>query len=72
MDKDIEVAEGEEVLGYENMSMTEALKTIMLGKVVAVPATKDPGAAVVKMEVQEKDIPSGFEIVGDVAHMNFS
>ena len=57
LDKSIEISESEVEIGYENLNMVEALRTILL--------TKDK-------KFTEKEIPSGFETVGDIAHMNFS
>ena len=46
-------------LGYENVNMNDALKKIM-----------NPDDA--KPQFNESEIPSGFEIIGDIAHLNLS
>lgn len=71
LDKDIEINEGEIELGYENLTMVEALRVILLEKGAKKNGhqEKENGAAA---KLTEKDIPSGFETIGDVAHMNFS
>ena len=46
-------------LGYENYNMNDALKKIM-----------NPDEA--NQQFDESEIPSGFEIIGDIAHLNLS
>lgn len=61
----IEKSEGEIEIGYENLNMVEALRVIIFSQQDKV---LDPSLP----RLTAKDIPSGFETVGDVAHMNFN
>ena len=58
----LEVIEDEIEFGYDNLTMSEALKLLVTSMQKLGQHT----------ELQEKDIPSGFETVGDVAHMNLN
>lgn len=61
----IEIEEKNQDISYDNFSMNEALKIIMN----AATNNSDAGE---KFEWTDKDVPSGFEIIGDVAHLNLN
>ena len=61
----IEIEEKNQDISYDNFSMNESLKIIMN----AATNNSDAGE---KFEWTDKDVPSGFEIIGDVAHLNLN
>ena len=49
-------------IGYENYSMNDAIHVIFKAMLPKEEAEK----------VRDMDVPKGFEVIGDIAHMNLS